>query len=176
MKTVGVFVDEELSTVRELMDRCGIDLAQLHGRESPAYCGELMPRAFKAFRLKDASSLGPMEDYRGRSGRAPGPAYADGMAGGTGRTFDWSLARKAGSLGIPLILSGGLGPANIEKAITDGRPHAVDVNSGIELYPGKKSHGLMKQLMEKVRALNANAHVHGGRSRGSRRPLEPSTP
>lgn len=161
MKTVGVFVDEELSTVREVMDRCGIDLAQLHGRESPAYCGELMPRAVKAFRVKDASSLAPMEDYRGRIRGVLLDAYVSGAAGGTSKTFDWGLARKARGLGIPVTLAGGLGPENIEEAVAAAGPHAVDINSGIERCPGKKDHDLMAQFMEKVRGLNMKSHIHG---------------
>ena len=66
-------------------------------------------------------------------------------------TFDWSLAVKAKETGIPLILAGGLGPENIQEAITIVKPYAVDVNSGIEKRPGKKDPVLMKQLMEKIK-------------------------
>jgi len=77
--------------------------------------------------------------------------YARDKAGGTGKTFDWQLAVKAKEAGTPVILSGGLGPCNIEEAIRVVRPYAVDVNSGVEEYPGKKSYDLMQQLMDKIR-------------------------
>lgn len=161
LKSIGVFVDEELSTVREVMGRCSLDLVQLHGREPPAYCGELMPRALKAFRVRDESSLRPVEDYRGRIKGLLLDAYVGWTAGGTGRAFDWRIARKAGGLGMPLVLAGGLGPENIEEAIAAAQPYAVDVNSGIELYPGRKCHERMRKLMEKVRALNTKSLMHG---------------
>ena len=71
-------------------------------------------------------------------------------AGGTGQTFDWQLAVKIKKIGIPIILSGGLGPANIEEAIRVVRPYAVDVNSGVEERPGKKSFVLMREFMKIV--------------------------
>jgi len=63
------------------------------------------------------------------------------------------LAVKAKKTGLPIILSGGLGPENIEEAISTVKPYAVDVNSGIEKRPGKKDTVLMKQLMEEIRKI-----------------------
>ena len=71
----------------------------------------------------------------------------------TGKTFDWKLAKKIKRQGIPIILSGGLGPSNIDRAIRTVKPYAVDVNSGVEERPGKKSYVLMRDLMEKVRKI-----------------------
>jgi phosphoribosylanthranilate isomerase len=76
--------------------------------------------------------------------------YQKGQRGGTGKTFDWDLAIEAGKFGIPIILSGGLGPSNIEKAIRTVKPFAVDMSSSIEARPGKKDHALMKELTGKV--------------------------
>ena len=76
-------------------------------------------------------------------------------SGGTGKTFDWNLAVKGKERGVPLILSGGLKPSNIEEAISTVRPYAVDVNSGIEKRPGKKNPALMTQLMEIVKEMNS---------------------
>ena len=76
--------------------------------------------------------------------------YAEDKFGGTGKTFDWGLAKKAKAYGMPLILSGGLRPSNIEHAVQIVDPYAVDVNSGVEDQPGKKSYALMEEMFEKV--------------------------
>jgi phosphoribosylanthranilate isomerase len=138
--TVGVFVNQDLETIRDIVHFCSLDMIQLHGNESPRFCQDLMPYTIKAFRLKDASGLSL-------------DTYQEDTLGGTGKTFDWNLAIKAMELKIPLILSGGLNPTNIQKAIMTVNPYAVDVNSGIEERPGKKDLALMKALMEKIREI-----------------------
>jgi phosphoribosylanthranilate isomerase len=110
-----------------------------------------MPRTVKAFRVKDDHSLAGIEPYLGNVKALLFDTYSEKVRGGTGRTFDWSVAAEGKKLGVPLILSGGLNPANIREAITTVRPYAVDVNSGIEERPGKKDHRLMRALMEAIR-------------------------
>jgi phosphoribosylanthranilate isomerase len=149
VKTVGVFVNEAPATIREVMQHCGLDLVQLHGDESPAFCDELMPYTIKALRIKDESSLQTSQPYHGKVRALLLDTYSKEKAGGTGKTFDWNLAIKIKKMGIPIILSGGLGPSNIDLAIHTVRPYAVDVNSGVEKCPGKKSHTLIKALMAK---------------------------
>ena len=153
VKTVGVFVDEGPAAIKEIIHDCGLDLVQLHGDESPDLCCELMPYTIKALRIKDESSLRTSRIYHGKVRALLLDAYSKDKAGGTGKTFDWQLAIKIKKLGIPIILAGGLGPSNIDGAISTVRPYAVDVNSGVEERPGKKSHTLMKDLMEKVRRI-----------------------
>ena len=150
VKTVGVFVNEGHTTIREVKHYCGFDLVQLHGDESPGFCHALMPYTIKAFRIKDESSLHSIQAYHGKVRALLLDTYSKDKAGGTGKTFDWKLALKIKKLGIPIILSGGLGPSNIDVAISAVRPYAVDVNSGVEERTGKKSHILIKELMEKV--------------------------
>jgi phosphoribosylanthranilate isomerase len=150
VKTVGVFVNEGAKTIREHINYCGLDLVQLHGDESPEFCRELMPYTIKAFRLKDDSGLQLCEDYQANVRALLLDTYTKDKVGGTGKTFDWQLAVKIKEAGIPVILSGGLGPSNVTEAIQVVRPYAVDVNSGVEERPGKKSYVLMKELMEKV--------------------------
>jgi phosphoribosylanthranilate isomerase len=151
VKTVGVFVNEKAAKIREYMDYCGLDLVQLHGHELPDFCRELLPHAIKAVRIKDESSLRICSSYENHVRALVLDSYAKGKAGGTGKVFDWRLAVKAKRLGIPIFLSGGLAPSNIQEAIRMVRPYAVDVNSGVEEYPGKKSFALMQELIEKVR-------------------------
>jgi len=150
MKTVGVFVNEKAAIIREYINYCGLDLVQLHGDEPPDFCRQLMPHTIKAVRIKDESSLEMCSAYQGNVRALLLDTYAADKAGGTGKTFDWQLALKIKETGIPVILSGGLGPSNIEAAIRVVRPYAVDVNSGVEERPGKKSFALMKELMEKI--------------------------
>ena len=154
VQTVGVFVDEELTKIRDIVDYCGLDMVQLHGNESPGFCRELMPRTVKAFRLHDTSSLLPIRLYKGQVRALLLDTYQRGIKGGTGKAFDWNLALKAGELGMPVILSGGLGPPNIQRAISTVKPYAVDVNSGVEVRPGRKSPILMKELIEAIRRMD----------------------
>ena len=151
VKTIGVFVNEGPAEIRKVRHYCGLDLVQLHGEEPPDLCSELMPYTIKALRIKDESSLRTSQAYRGKVRALLLDTYAKDRAGGTGKTFDWQFAIKIKKLGIPVILGGGLGPSNIGAAINTVRPYAVDVNSGVEERPGKKSPLLMKDLMEKVR-------------------------
>jgi phosphoribosylanthranilate isomerase len=153
IKTVGVFVNEEPARINEIKSFCGLDLIQLHGEESPEICRDLMPYSIKAFRIQNETSIKNIKRYKGVVRAILLDTYQKGKAGGTGRTFDWSLAVKAKEIGIPIILSGGLGPENIQEAITTIKPYALDINSGIEKQPGKKDPVLMKRLMEKIKNL-----------------------
>ena len=154
VKTVGVFVDEGPAEIKEVIHYCGLDLVQLHGDESPDLCCELMPYTIKALRIKGEASLRKSQTYRGKVRALLLDSYSKDKAGGTGKTFDWQLALKIKKLGIPIILAGGLGPSNIDDAVRTVRPYAVDVNSGVEERPGKKSHLRMKDLMKKVRRIS----------------------
>lgn len=135
--SVGVVADEEAAVVRELAARVGLDWLQLHGRESPEYCRTLGRRVLKAFHIHGPEALPPLADYRGAAQAFLLDAYKPGGAGGTGETFDWRLARQAQEFG-PVVLAGGLTPANVARAIEVARPQAVDVASGVEAAPGRK--------------------------------------
>jgi phosphoribosylanthranilate isomerase len=154
--TVGVFVNESEEVIREIAEYCGLSLIQFHGDEPPEFCERFRPRAVKAFRLKDDKGLRAIGNYKGRVRAILLDTYQKGLAGGTGKTFPWELAIKAKEAGLPVILSGGLTPANIEEAIRTVGPYAVDLNSGIEENPGKKSPLLMRQVFEKIKNLKEN--------------------
>jgi len=153
VQTVGVFVDEHPATIRQIIQFCGLDLVQLHGDEPPATCHGLMPRTIKVFRLKGQSGLQSIKPYYGKVRALLLDTDSETRRGGTGETFDWTLAIKAKEFGIPTILSGGLNPDNISEAISLVKPYAVDVNSGIEERPGKKNVSLMRELVERVRKI-----------------------
>ena len=151
VKTVGVFVNESPASIKQAINECNLDLVQLHGDEPPAFCDEMMPCTIKALRIKDETSLQTALAYHGKVRALLLDNYSKEKAGGTGKTFDWNLAIELKKQGTPIILSGGLAPSNIVAAIHTVRPYAVDVNSGVEEYPGKKSASLIRDLTEKVK-------------------------
>lgn len=154
VKTVGVFVNESPVIIRRVVESSGIDLIQLHGEEPPDLCSEFMPRTIKAIQIKDELSLSEILSYQGRVRALLFDTHSKDKRGGTGKTFDWDLAVKGKELDTPIILSGGLTPSNITMAVSVVRPYAVDVNSGVEERPGKKSPILMREMMEKIGKIN----------------------
>jgi len=145
---VGVFVDSPLDEVRHIISDCGLDLAQLHGSESPEYCQALYPGAIKAFQVKDEAILKQLPLYKVSAYLLDG--YHSKLKGGSGQSFDWEIARRANGLGN-IILSGGLTPENVGKAIAVARPYAVDVASGVEASPGKKDHRKLTAFIKAVK-------------------------
>ena len=156
--TVGVFVDEEAGAVRGIAETAGLDWIQLHGQESPEYCCSLGRRVIKGFRIKDAESLSLLPDYRESVQAFLLDTYKAGTAGGTGKTFDWTLARQAKESG-PIILAGGLTPANVAQAIKVAQPDAVDVASGVEAAPGKKDPQKLRAFFEAVKNVGGGVFV-----------------
>ncbi|MEW6034359.1 MAG: phosphoribosylanthranilate isomerase [Chloroflexota bacterium] len=145
---VGVFVDSEVERVQEIMSACALDIAQLHGSESPEYCQGLFPRVVKAFRVKDEGSLALLPQYRVSAYLLD--SYLEGRHGGTGVTFNWDLARQAAQYG-PVVLGGGLHPGNVWLAITMVQPYGVDVCSGVEASPGEKDPSKVRDFIQAVR-------------------------
>jgi phosphoribosylanthranilate isomerase len=148
---VGVFVNHDVVEVKETIDFCGLDLVQLHGDESPAYCSQF-PRSqvIKAFAPRTEDDLEKMSAYHVKAILVD--AHDPLHYGGTGEQSDWILAVKVKEA-HPLILAGGLSMVNIQEAIGHVSPHAVDINSGAERSPGKKDHQKIKAIIELVRQL-----------------------
>jgi len=147
--TVGVFVDEDAATVKELAAAAGLDWLQLHGKETPEYCRSLDRRVIKAFRIRDESSLAELTSYQDIVQALLLDTYKKGQVGGTGETFNWDLALKAKQSG-PIILAGGLTSENVAQAIAVAHPQAVDVASGVEAAPGKKDPEKLKAFFKAV--------------------------
>jgi phosphoribosylanthranilate isomerase len=145
---IGVFVDEDPLVIKELLRDCRLDLAQLHGAETPESCESLEGRVIKVFK---AGRDRPDQAWRDAPLRAVLiDTYSAAAAGGTGERFDWKLFGEYRALGFPLILAGGLNPVNIGAALRIAQPDAVDVSSGVEQAPGKKDVTKIKELMEAI--------------------------
>jgi phosphoribosylanthranilate isomerase len=141
---VGVFVDSSIEEVEGVMKFCNLDLAQLHGAESPSYCEALSPRAIKSFAVKDESILAMLPAYKVAAYLLD--THDPPLKGGSGRSFDWRIAEEAVQYG-PIILAGGLTVENVRRAIAAVRPYAVDVSSGVEARPGVKDHAKLKDFI-----------------------------
>jgi len=146
---VGVFVDEEKGVVEEIADFCRLTVLQFHGAESPEYCAGFARPVIKAFRISQREDIERMEPYQGKVSAFLLDTYHPVLAGGTGQTFDWAMAKEAVKIG-PIILAGGLNPDNVEAAIRAVRPYAVDVSSGVEMSPGKKDHDKIRLFIERA--------------------------
>jgi phosphoribosylanthranilate isomerase len=151
---VGVFVNEQPGTVLDVLDQCGLDLAQCSGDETPGMLQKCGKHAFKALRPKN------WNDVRAALGIYPArslppafliDAHRPGEFGGTGLTADWSLAAVAAAQ-IPILLAGGLSPANIAAAVRQVHPWGVDVASGVENAPGRKDPLKVKAFIDAARA------------------------
>jgi phosphoribosylanthranilate isomerase len=159
--TVGVFVNHDVAEVKEAIDFCGLDLVQLHGDESPAYCGQFpQSRVIKAFAPRTVDDLANMREYPVKAILVD--AHDPQRYGGTGEQSDWTLAAKVKET-HPLILAGGLSMENIQEAIERASPHAVDVNSGAEIAPGKKDHQKVRAIIDLVHQLKENSAKIFGR-------------
>lgn len=144
---VGVFVDEERSRIDDLINDCGLTAIQFHGTEAPPACGGFRVPVIKAVRVKDATSLDELSAYRVSAFLLD--TYDASALGGTGKTFDWSLAARAAQA-HRVILSGGLSPDNVTSALNRVHPYGVDVSSGVET-DGRKDHGKIRAFLRRVR-------------------------
>ncbi len=147
---VGLFVNPAAPEVENILAEVPLNLLQFHGEETPDFCGSFGVPFIKAARVRAGLDL---IQYAHRYGAARGlllDAFVDGTHGGTGAAFDWSLIPS--NLPLPVILSGGLNPANVRDAIRRVSPWAVDVSSGVEAGPGVKDPQKIAAFMKEVRS------------------------
>jgi len=152
---VGVFVNETAEGIRHILDEAGLDLAQLHGDETPEQLNAVGTQGYKALRPANAHEALEQAARYGTPISGDGPQLLvdtydpqDPHAyGGTGVQSDWGVGAELASQYPRLILAGGLTPENVAQAVREVQPWCVDVASGVEASPGHKDH-------EKVRAFS----------------------
>jgi phosphoribosylanthranilate isomerase len=155
--TVGLFVNvAEQSRVAEIARTSGVQVLQLHGDETPEYCRGLADwPLIKAFRVGEEGMRENPEDYPVRAFLLD--VRDDTLYGGTGKSFNWELAKSIKRV-RPIILAGGLTRDNVRNAIEIVDPYAVDVCSGVESAPGKKSARRVAEFMNEVRNVDRSLH------------------
>ncbi|MBP3060744.1 phosphoribosylanthranilate isomerase [Ectopseudomonas chengduensis] len=147
--SVGLFVDMPRDQLQQLLQRLPLDLLQFHGDESPADCEGHGRPYIKALRVRPGEDVAAaMAPYAGARGILL-DTFVEGVPGGTGASFDWSLVPE--NAAKPIILAGGLDAGNVATAIRQVRPYAVDVSGGVEASKGIKDAGKIRAFVRAVR-------------------------
>ena len=147
---VSLFVNAEARTVADVVSGLPVGLIQFHGDEEPGFCGQFGRPWIKALRVREGMDVtAQCNALEGAQGVLL-DAWQDGVPGGTGQTFDWTLAAR--ELSLPMILAGGLNDGNVGEAIASLHPWAVDVSGGVEASPGIKDPAKIERFIAAVRA------------------------
>lgn len=147
---VALFVDESAKAIYQVLKSVPVSLIQFHGREDAAFCRQFQRPWVKALRMKPGMDLqAQCRHYKGAAGLLL-DAFQEGVPGGTGKTFDWSLAE--GALPMPWVLAGGLDADNVGQAVRLLQPGAVDVSGSVEASHGIKDLEKISQFVAAVRA------------------------
>jgi len=156
VRKVGVFVDEIPEKMLEICRNCKVDVAQLHGHETPGYCQQIQDSGitvFKAFSVDEQFDFERLNEYSGvcdyflfdTKGQLPG---------GTGQKFNWQLLENYKG-DVPFFLSGGIGPEDIDviKQFSHPQLFGIDINSGFEIEPALKDLEKVNSFIEEIRIL-----------------------
>ncbi|MGB5217602.1 MAG: phosphoribosylanthranilate isomerase [Smithella sp.] len=146
---VGVFVNEASVDIKRMLEFCKLDMLQLHGDESAEFCREFpASRIIKAVELKNEDDLNQAFQYDVTAILLD--SRHAGLYGGTGKQSNWEMACRIKDKKL-LILSGGLNEGNIVEALQRVAPAALDINSGVEMSPGKKDHAKLKKIFNMIK-------------------------
>jgi phosphoribosylanthranilate isomerase len=146
---VGVFVNLPADEIIQIMQDLTLDIAQLHGEESPNYAGIIgCERVWKAMALNSSADINSAINFPASAILAD--AITPEQRGGSGKKCDWQQAAKLAEQ-VKLVLAGGINPENIAAAITTVKPFAIDVCSGVEATPGIKDHHKIYQLIKNIK-------------------------
>ncbi|KRW59525.1 phosphoribosylanthranilate isomerase [Pseudomonas sp. TTU2014-080ASC] len=151
--TVGLFVNASRCELGEILDAVPLDLLQFHGDEAPADCEGYHRPFIKALRVKPGDDIAAEVAPYGQASGILLDTFVQGVPGGTGEAFDWSLVPEG--LSKPVILAGGLTPENVAEAIAQVRPYAVDVSGGVEISKGIKDAEKIQAFMRAVQGAKA---------------------
>jgi len=152
-KKVVVFVNPEYEDIKYVLDS-GTDFIQLHGNETPEFGKKIgFERVIKAFRVGDSLDFKILKPWR-KCYAILLDTYIKGIPGGTGKVFNWDIAKNAVNLGYRVFLAGGLKPENVLEAVKTVNPFAIDIAGGVESLPGKKDFKKVEELFKKLKNLN----------------------
>ena len=149
VSAVGLFVNPEQAFIDEVLSLCPLGVIQLHGDENPELCQAQSRRVIKAIAVHNKQDLELARQYHCPvllDAKAP-----QGVYGGTGHSFDWSLLQGF-THDYPLMLAGGLNSENAATALSHRQWFALDVSSGVEDAPGIKSYAKMREFVSMVQA------------------------
>jgi phosphoribosylanthranilate isomerase len=146
---VGVFVNEDISVLNQIVEKTKINVVQLHGDEDENYCVGIKSPVIKSFRIKENFDFESIYKYKNVDYLFD--AYSENNFGGTGKTFNWKLIPP--ELKNKIILSGGISEKNIEEIFRDITPSVVDLSSSLESEPGKKDTEKVKSFFKKFNSL-----------------------
>ncbi|MGF1546696.1 MAG: phosphoribosylanthranilate isomerase [Thiotrichales bacterium] len=152
--SVGLFVNASHTLIEEVMRQVPLQLLQFHGDECPADCGRFGLPYLKAVSMRAGTDLARYADSYPDACGFLLDNHGGGSAGGTGECFDWGLVPRQFSR--PWVLAGGLNPVNVADAIERTRPWGIDLSSGVESAPGRKSHEKITALMNEVMRVNCS--------------------
>ncbi|HKB59953.1 MAG TPA: phosphoribosylanthranilate isomerase [Gallionellaceae bacterium] len=146
---VGLFVNVSADFVHAVLEEVPLGVLQFHGDEPPEFCSSFEQPYIKAIRVREGVDLVQCASrYAGAQGLLL-DAWVEGVPGGTGHSFDWELIPR--DLPLPVILSGGLNPANVADGVRAVRPYAVDVSSGVEAAKGIKDAAKIAAFIKEVK-------------------------
>lgn len=145
---VALFVDASRADVEAVLSQVNIDLIQFHGQETADECRQYGKSYMKAIRVKSDTNLIQYTTEYSDAKALLLDTYAEGVPGGTGQVFDWTVIPK--NLSKPIVLAGGLDAENVEQAIRQVKPYAVDVSGGVEFKKGIKDAAKIAAFMRGV--------------------------
>jgi len=152
---VGVFVNEKPEEIKRVVEYCSLDMIQLHGDETPDYCRQFpVSTIIKALSLRNDGDVNYALNYQVAAVLVDS-CQAD-LYGGTGKKANWNLACRVKDK-KPLILAGGLNVENVAEAMKIVNPAALDINSGVEISPGKKDHKKITKILNVIRTVEVTS-------------------
>ena len=149
IRRVALFVNPESELVQRAVASQCVDLLQFHGSESAQFCRQFGVPYMKAIRVQDFQQAMDEIEQHPNAEMILLDKYVENVPGGTGQSFDWSLAAQlVADTELPVVLAGGLHPDNVAAAIEQVKPFGVDVSSGVEKAPGEKDLAAMRNFIE----------------------------
>lgn len=155
-KCVGVFRDQPLDEVRNIITQTGVSVVQLHGNENPEYCASLDVEIIKVFSVEANTSRQELQEAIEPFLNVVDYLLFDtkigSTAGGTGQTFNWEIVAEITDE-VPFFIAGGISADHIEQIMEVAKPFGIDVNSSLESAPGEKDFDLMEAFFERYESL-----------------------